>query len=33
MSILVDTGYGNVWYYETEEPTEKELQEYLVESE
>ena len=33
MSILVDTGYGNVWYYETEEPTEKELQEYLVDSE
>lgn len=28
-SLLVDTGYGNVWYYETEEATEKEIQEYL----
>jgi hypothetical protein len=24
MGILVDTGYGNVWYYETKEATEKE---------
>jgi len=29
MSIVVDTGYGNVEYFETEEATEKELQEYL----
>ena len=25
MGILVDTSYGNVWYYETKELTEKEL--------
>ena len=27
--IVVETDYGNVLYYETKEPTEKELQEYL----
>ena len=29
--IVVETDYGNVLYYETEELTEKELQKYLVE--
>tara|TARA_R100000541_G_scaffold41159_1_gene48567 strand:+ start:85 stop:393 length:309 start_codon:yes stop_codon:yes gene_type:complete len=30
MSILVDTGYGNVWYFETSEASEKELQKHLL---
>ncbi len=30
MNVLVDTGYGNVWYYETSKPTIKEIKESLV---
>ena len=33
MNIVVDTGYGNVEYDETEEATEEEIQEYLAELE